>query len=249
VSSVDTTDGAPAPWPPEGVRWYYSDDAVAIAHADCRDVLPLLPPVDLVLTDPPYGVSWRSNHRIHGKFDEIEGDGSTEAAVDAIGLCLPRLRTYRHLYVFGRYDFGDLPLTEPVELIWDKGTPSGGDTSAPWGKAHEYIQFMSYVPSKANIKKGYGKLSARLRKGSVISVHRITGAAVTRHPTEKPVLLLRQMIESSSMIGETVLDPFMGVGSTLVAAAIEGRKAIGIEIEERYCEIAAERLSQGVLAL
>ncbi|KKL96504.1 hypothetical protein LCGC14_1843760 [marine sediment metagenome] len=227
---------------------YYQDDAVTIYLGDCREVLPLLGPVDLVLTDPPYGVRWQSNHRAQ-KFAEIEGDTGTDAAVEAIALALPLLRTYRHIYVFGRYDFGGLPVTAPVELIWDKGTPSGGDTASPWGKAHEYIQFMSYVPSKANVRKGYGKLSARLRKGSVISVHRITGAAVTRHPTEKPVLLLRQMIESSSLIGDTVLDPFAGVGSTLVAAVVEGRKAIGIEIEERYCEIAAQRMSQAVLPL
>jgi site-specific DNA-methyltransferase (adenine-specific) len=63
-----------------------------------------------------------------------------------------------------------------------------------------------------------------------------------RHPTEKPVDVLRQMIESSSMIGELVLDPFAGSGSALVAAMIEDRRAIGIEVEERYCEEAAKWL-------
>jgi DNA modification methylase len=67
------------------------------------------------------------------------------------------------------------------------------------------------------------------------------------HPTEKPVMLLRQLIEASSLHGDVVLDPFLGSGSTVVAARTEGRRAVGIEIEERYCEIAAKRLAQEVL--
>jgi site-specific DNA-methyltransferase (adenine-specific) len=67
------------------------------------------------------------------------------------------------------------------------------------------------------------------------------------HPMEKPVDILRQMVESSSMIGETVLDPFCGSGSVLLAAQLEGRVAIGIEIDERYCEIAAKRI-EGAMA-
>jgi site-specific DNA-methyltransferase (adenine-specific) len=63
-----------------------------------------------------------------------------------------------------------------------------------------------------------------------------------RHPNEKPVLLLRQLVESSSVIGETVLDPFAGSGSRLLAAVREGRKAIGVEISEQYCEMAARDL-------
>jgi hypothetical protein len=67
------------------------------------------------------------------------------------------------------------------------------------------------------------------------------------HPTEKPIALIGQIVEVSSRTGDTVLDPFVGSGTTLVAAKNLGRKAVGIEIEERYCEIAAQRLSQGVL--
>jgi hypothetical protein len=83
-----------------------------------------------------------------------------------------------------------------------------------------------------------------MRRGSVLTVERPNGAGVSRHPTEKPIRLLRELIESSSKIGESVLDCFVGSGSTLEAAHLEGRTAIGIEIEERYCEIAATRLSQ-----
>ena len=67
------------------------------------------------------------------------------------------------------------------------------------------------------------------------------------HPTQKPVALMRWCLSLPGLPSGTVLDPFMGSGPTLIAAALEGRRAIGIEIEERYCEIAAKRLSQGVL--
>lgn len=86
-----------------------------------------------------------------------------------------------------------------------------------------------------------------MRRGSVIRCQRLNSEAITKHPTEKPVMLMRQLVESSSIIGDSVLDPFCGSGSALEAAQIEGRSAVGIEIEERYCEIAAERLSQKVL--
>jgi site-specific DNA-methyltransferase (adenine-specific) len=83
----------------------------------------------------------------------------------------------------------------------------------------------------------------------VIRVPRPNAKQVKRHPTEKPVALLRRLIESSSLIGETVLDPFLGSGSTIVAAIAEGRKGIGIELEERYVETAVERCDKALDAM
>ncbi len=229
---------------------YYEDESagITIYHGDCREILPSLEPVDLILTDPPYGVKFESGHR-EMAFGGIVGDHNTEAAIGGLQIALPLLKRGRHVYVFGRYDLSLLPLSEPVELIWDKGNKNSGDLSNPWGNQHEYIQFCVYNISKANRTDGAGRLSARMRKGSVLRHLRPNGSAVNRHPTEKPVTLLRELIESSSCIGETVLDPFMGSGSTLEASRREGRRAIGIEIEERYCEIAVKRLCQGVLRL
>ncbi len=227
---------------------YYENHGVTLYHGDCREVLKAVPTVDLLLTDPPYGVSWRSNDR-NVRFENIAGDATTEMAIDGLRLSLRSLRPYRHVYAFGRFDLSSLSLQKQVELIWDKGSHGGGDISSPWGIEHEYIQFAVYVDSPANIRRGKGNLSARLRKGSVLNVPRLSGVDIKRHPAEKPVALLREMIESSSCIGELVLDPFAGVGSTLVASVLEGRRAIGIEIEERYCEIAARRLQHGVLPL
>jgi DNA modification methylase len=99
----------------------------------------------------------------------------------------------------------------------------------------------------AQRRGGTGNGPARLRKASVLRFQRPSGAGVVLHPTEKPIPLLRELIESSSRLGEIVLDPFMGSGSTIAAARLEGRRAIGIEVDEGYCEIAARRLEQGVL--
>jgi DNA modification methylase len=227
---------------------YFEANGITLYHGDCRDILPALPraSVHLIVTDPPYGVQWRSNYRAK-RFDFIAGDEDQDAAIAGLRIALPALMNCRHVYVFGSINLDGLPLGSVAELIWDKDRPVLGNLAAGWSPTHEPIQFALYVPSAGDRQRGYGSGAARLRRGSVIRVPRLDGN-VMRHPTEKPVALLRELIEMSSRIGETVLDPFAGVGSTLVAAQLEGRKAIGIEIEERYCAIAVERLRQGVFA-
>jgi DNA modification methylase len=137
-----------------------------------------------------------------------------------------------------------LRVTGVTELVWDKGILGLGDLSLPWGPSHERILFGCYEHSPANIANGDGRLTARLRRGSVLRADRANSVAVNRHPTEKPVSILREMSESSSLFGETVLDPFAGSGSVGVAARLEGRRSILIELDERYCEVAAKRLAQ-----
>lgn len=225
---------------------YYEDDLVTLYHGDCREVLPELErdSVHAIVTDPPYGQGFRSNW---GSHDRITGDDGSLDVAACLADASRLLRRGRHLYAFGPPSLVAAPYTAAVELIWDKGVVGMGDLSLPWGRSHELITFAVFEPSKANRDKGRGGLAARIRQGSVLRVPRTNGAATKRHPTEKPVLLLRQIIESSTVWGEVVLDPFTGVGSTLVAAALEGRRAIGVELEERYCEIAARRLAQDTL--
>ena len=229
---------------------YYDHDGITIYHGDCREVLPLLiPGFDLLLTDPPYGISYKSNRG--SDHAAIVGDDDTLDVPAVLAQAARLLRRSRHAYIFGDIDLSSTALTAKVELVWDKGVVGMGDLSLPWSTSHEPITFAVYEPSIANREKGYGRLAARMRKGSVLRCIRTNGQGTNRHPTEKPVEVLRQLIESSSVLGETVLDPFMGVGSTLVAAHMEGRNAVGIETDERYCEIAASRLgvqvAQGVL--
>jgi len=95
----------------------------------------------------------------------------------------------------------------------------------------------------------YGK-DPRDGKGQSSVMTTLTGPpSCVEHPCSKPYVAMTWMVAKATLDGETVLDPFMGSGTTLVAAKNLGRKAIGIEIEERYCEIAAKRLSQEVLPL
>ena len=229
---------------------YYEDDQATLYLGDCRDVLPELPAesVDLLLTDPPYGMKWESGYR-NVSFGQLVGDDGSLPILDILTLALKVLRGSCHVYVFGLTDWGSLPIGGRCDLVWDKGLLGGGNLQLPWAPQHERIAFGVYSPSKANRENGDGRLVARLRRGSVLRCDRPNASAVTLHPTEKPIPILRQMIESSSLMGDTVLDPFAGSGSTLVAAKLEGRRSIGVEIEERYAEVAARRLSQQVMPL
>jgi DNA modification methylase len=217
---------------------YYNANGVTLYCGDCAEVEVAC---DLLVTDPPYGQEFKS-----GKSDlwgKIHGDDDLSGIEERLRYVLRSLRRGRHVYIFGTtIRMAELPLCGVTELIWDKQTIGMGDLTSPWGPQHEKIFFATYELSKANREKGYGNLSARLRKGSVLRMTRPISGRVQYHPTEKPVEILRQMIESSSVMGETVYDPFAGSGSTLIAAALEGRVAIGCEFEERYCEIAAKRL-------
>jgi DNA modification methylase len=186
---------------------------------DSLRILPTLSQrVDLVIADPPYGVGWQSNRRRH-KFRLIHGDKDAIDVPELLRAALRLMRSnHKHVYVFGpKEPLALVPsLTSVEELIWDKCMMSGGDLRRPWGRSHEQINFGIYCPSEADRNRGDGRLAARLRRASVLRVSRRNSTGVKRHPTEKPVSLIRQLIESSSMIGDGVLDPCCGSGSTLV---------------------------------
>lgn len=229
---------------------YYERGGIVLYHGDAREVLPSVAQCDLLLTDPPYGIAYRSNARNSmGAFAPIAGDNDPAAMVGVLAMALQSIRPFGHVYIFGPLDLSALRLGGRMELIWDKEIVGQGDLSLPWGLSHERITFGVHVKSEKNRAEGRGNGAARQRRASVLRFQRQHSAQNALHPTEKPVRLLRELIESSSHIGDVVLDPFVGVGSTLVAAQCECRRAIGIEIDERYCEIAARRLQQGVLPL
>jgi DNA modification methylase len=224
------------------IQPYYQDELVTLYHGDCRDVLPRLSELDVLVTDPPYGIGYRSGR---GNHEGITGDDGSLPLGAWLPAALRALRRGRHVYVFGCRD-SDLspewPICGTAELVWDKGVIGMGDLSAPWGPQHEPILFGVQEISKANRNKNYGALAARLRKGSVLRVQRRQSGQTLRHPTEKPVELCRILIETSSSFGDIVLDPFAGSGAVLEAAVLEGRKAVGIEVNEQYCRVAADRL-------
>jgi DNA modification methylase len=203
---------------------YYDEGGITIYHGDCREILPSIE-ADVLVTDPPYGMAYASGW----SGASIANDGDT-AARDAA------LSTWgdRPALVFGRWSCPKPASTKTV-LIWDKGDwPGMGDLKLPWGPSFEEV----YV-----IGSGW----QGPRRGSVIrDPHRPSGPTAF-HPTQKPLAIMARLLESCPE--GIILDPFMGSGTTLRAAKDLGRKAIGIEIEERYCEIAANRLAQEVLDL
>lgn len=228
---------------PQKATPYYQDELATLYLGNAAEIS-LNCEVDLIVTDPPYGVAYVSGRR-QESFLPIEGDHDLEIGEVVLGKWLPHLRLQRHLYVFGPFErsLARLPVSAITELVWDKEIIGMGDLSLPWGTSHEQIYFGVHIPFQSQRKRGDGNGVARMRKRTVLRCQRVNGRSVTSHPTEKPVALLRDLIESSSLIGETVFDPFAGSGSTLVAASLEGRRSVGIEIEADYAEIAAKRLA------
>jgi hypothetical protein len=224
---------------------YYQSERAALYLGDCREVVPALPrqSADLIIADPPYGTSWQSGRRAV-PFDRMAGDdGSVDWPAVIANTMRHLLRNNRHVYVFGYRPeaLQVLPASPLVEGVWDKLMMGPGALGQPWGPQHECITFGVYNWSRSNREKGSGRLAARLRQGFVLRVARPNSGQV-RHPSEKPVELVRQLVESSSCLGDVVFDPTCGVGSVPVAAVLAGRRAIGIESDERYLSIAAERL-------
>ncbi|AVH59950.1 MULTISPECIES: DNA-methyltransferase [Streptomyces] len=245
MTSPDTLDITLTP--PPGGQILHQSDRATIIWGDCRDpdVIAQVPlDYDLLCTDPPYGVGWQSSR---GKnFAKIEGDDGATDWPGVLRLWARRLRNSRHVYVFG---YSSDELTEPLglgptaEIIWDKRAIGMGNLSMPWGPGHEVITFgVSNVNPKHGGKARQGGLTARMRQGSVIRVPRKNATAVTRHPTEKPWPLLAQLIESSTMRGDLVVDPCAGSGSTGVAAVLEGRRCFLVEVDRQYAELAVQRV-------
>ena len=206
---------------------YYEQDGITIYNADCRDVLPTLDPVDLVFADPPYGneTAYHSYQDTHEMLSAL----ITEA-IPAILKAGPV-----SLITPGVGNMWLYPAPKWV-LCFASGAGTG---SGPWG-------FTSWQPILAYGKDPY--LSAGLGRRPDTKLTSEGASKGGDHPCPKPLELMRWiMTRGTTEEGKTVLDPFMGSGTTLRAAKDTGRKAIGIEIEERYCEIAANRLAQGVL--
>ena len=207
---------------------YYQDSSVTIYHGDCRELLSEIEKGDLVISDPPYGIAFRSNHRTI-KHDSITGDVSLSQHSIRLAISMAT----RAAYIFCRWDqLWQLPVPTSL-VVWIKNNWSMGDLKHEHGRQWEACAFYP-KPAHQFIK----------RIPDVIYSDR-TGNNL--HPTQKPVSLIATLISANE--GNVVLDPFMGSGTTLRAAKDLNRKAIGIEIEERYCEIAAKRMAQEVLAL
>jgi len=235
---------------------YFYDEDVVIYHGDCRDILPKLPKVDLVLTAPPYpnivgGVKRNFSGGVSKRYTYEHTVGQNwDSGLDWLSIAWDKC-TYA-LLVFSSYlSLVDIALqlgnAEIAGLItwYKRNSPPRGaytphlDTEFIWcfRKAsglnwHNLRTMMFDIP---------------LPQGGCMAVERIlNNDKTTAHPTQKPKALISNLL---SIGGQTILDPFLGSGTTLRAAKDLGRKAIGIEIEEKYCEIAAKRMAQSVMRL
>jgi len=217
---------------------YYKDSHCTIYHADCRDVLPHLEPVDLVLTDPPYGVDGAVNSKTRGRGKSNEylsfKDSILSVSMDVVPLIEDLIGKYRRAIITP----GNRCLTMyPVPASFGSVYQPASVGLQSWGRADS--QPILYYGKSPHGGKSLPSFSC--------SFQNTESPERNGHPCPKPIGLWKKLVITGSREGETILDPFMGSGTTLRAAKDLGRKAIGIEIEEKYCEIAAKRLAQEVL--
>lgn len=216
---------------------YYSDDFVTLWHGDCREVTEWLE-ADVLVTDPPYGISWTSNIRNYSTTGSIQkreregiaGDGSTDCR-DHI------LATWgnRPAIVFGSWRI-PRPANITSRLIWHKQGMNPGPIKRAFMTQDEEI----YVLGGA-----WPQTSPPMRSVLTTTEERGSYTRSVGHPTPKPVGLMCRLVDRCPP--GVIADPFAGSGSTLLAAKQLGRRAIGVELDERYCEIAARRLAQDTL--
>jgi DNA modification methylase len=211
---------------------YWTDGQVTLYHGDCHEITEWLA-ADVLVTDPPYGIGYESNSNSDKRNVKMGRPIAGDRTLAARDTALERWGA-RPALVFGRWD-APRPAGTRARLIWDKGNElSMGDLKIPWGRSEEEV----YVLGRGFIGK---------RESNIIRVPKQSSQDRTRpdHPTPKPVGLMELLIAKCPP--GTIADPFAGSGSTLVAAKLQGRRAIGVELEERYCAIAAERLAQDAL--
>lgn len=220
---------------------YYDRDGITIYHGDNRDILPMIGSVDLVLTDPPYGVSERTDRASKGRGTEGRGIIRHPArdwlpiAGDNEPFDPTPLLAFGKAVLFGANHFADrLPPTRSW-IVWDKRNGSATDDNADaeliWTNIDGVVRMFRQC------WRGFTREDDGLEPNEHL------------HPTQKPVKLMIWLLHKYTKPGDLVLDPYMGSGPVAQACHLTGRRYIGIEIEERYCEIAAKRLQQSVLPM
>jgi len=229
---ASTKNGVSGSGSPLGSLPFYESGGIAIYHSPCEKVLPFLDSVDLVLTDPPYGQAVAKKGKTGGNNRAIAKDYGIQTWDEKkppawlLGMTID---AGQKAIIWGGNHF---TLTaETCWLVWDKnrhGT-TFAECELAWTNLGGGIRRLKWLWDGFWQEQMGDKKEPRY------------------HPTQKPVAVMRWAINQAPDDVQTVLDPFMGSGTTLVAAKLEGKRAIGIEREERYCEIAAERLRQGVL--
>lgn len=222
---------------------FYENEWGTLYCGDCVEVMNGLSlQTDLLLTDPPYLIDYKTNRRKdkdHEFCTPIANDNNPKLVEDALAAAFGLLKQDRAAYVFcssDKVDWFKAVVARHAKIknliVWVKNSHTAGDLSAAFGKQYELILLAN---------KGRRKINGK-RITDVWNFKRVVGAEQV-HQNQKPVDLLMQCIDKHTMPGELVLDPFGGSGSTAVAAESMGRRWLLIEKEEKYCELIAKRLS------
>lgn len=229
---------------------YFERGGVQLFHGDARDAIDLVVvngTIDLLLTDPPYGMQYESQGP--AAMQNIRGDGARQGVrvfrqvlFELSHKWQPDAHAYSFCHWEGLPDFYDAmstALSIRNALVWDKASGGTGDTVCDFARDWEGILYGL---------RGRRPLNGR-RDGAVLRGYKGVPSSARLHPTEKPVPLLAYLILKSTAPGHLVIDPFSGSGSTLEAAKRTGRRAIGFELDERWCERSAKRLEQECLPI
>lgn len=225
---------------------YYEQDGITIYNGNCLEVLSSLGTlsVDSIVTDPPYGIDYQSARRTDSSQWKPKIANDKKPFIWWLYEAARVVAEPGAIACFCRWDVQDefyramdiAGFEVKSQVIWDREAHGMGDLGGAFAPQHDVIWF--------GVRGDFQFHGARPK--SVIRHLRLGGEQLV-HPNEKPVSTMAALVNPLTPPGGTVLDCFMGVGPTLIAAKNSGRRAIGIEIEERYCEIAAHRLAQGVL--
>lgn len=208
-----------------------------LLHGDCLELMKDIPDgsVDMVLTDPPYGMSFQSDHR-KNKYDKIKGDSNLNWLDDFVNEIYRVSKPNTAHYVFCSFHHID-KFKQAIErkfkikniLTWVKNNTSMGDLKGDFAPKTEFVIFFHKGRKLINGKRDSNVLEFKRTQNKL-------------HPTQKPVDMLEFMIEKFSDESDTILDPFMGSGSTGVACLNTNRNFIGIELDETYFNLAKERI-------
>ena len=247
---------------------YYQDDYVTIYHGDCREILPELPKVDLVLTSPPFNMRTRIRN---GEYTERERSEHFSKKYSSFGDALPIKEYYKlhksllsEMIILAPIVFIDIQIVTGSKEAWFKII---GDFSkhlkdiAIWDKGegqpamHDSVMNRSYemiLIFEASATAGRAFTKSYFNRGEMADMWRLGrggDGAISGHSALFNDKLVARVLNGWSAINDTILDPFLGLGTTAYCAKKLNRKCIGIDIEEKYCEISANRCRQMVFDL
>ncbi len=218
----------------------FQDDLTTVIHGRWQDHLDVVDAADVLVGDPPYGMNYISNSSKVAPTAPIRGDRDTRERDEFLQRWYAEGTRYdRPALVFGTWRVPRPEWGVRQLLVWHKGdSPGMGDLSLPWGPSHEEIYVMGGTgEGHWTGKRGPSVIRARTAEGNARGSRQEHG-----HPTPKPVLLMQDLI--SHTVGEVIIDPWLGSGSTAVAARLLGRRCVGIEMELEYAKAAVARIER-----